>query len=341
MRFPFPLLLVTLAIAASAGTAVDELVATVRAAIRRHTPDKSLAKTLRKLTLAQQLDLRTIEELESQGAGPESVAALYDLREFSALRKPAATPPPMPPPPTPTLDEQRAAFRDISRNALHYTAGLPDFICTESVHRYTLPPTRAAVPGWQQKDALTVKLTYFGNREKYELTQINGHAAARGYESSGGAISEGDFGSMLLEIFIPESESKFLWDHWTYLRKRLTHVYSYRTAQEHSHFKITVGGDSADRGTVISGRRGFIYADAETHMVMRITGEAEAIPLGFPITAQSNMVDYNLADVGGRPVLLPLRAEQRIGTPQTQYKNVVEFHDYRKFTAESSISFDK
>lgn len=342
MRFPLALLVATIALAASTETSVETLIATVRSAIQHHTADKSLAGNLRKLTLAEHPDLRTIEELESEGAGPESVAALYDLREFSADRKPA-TAAPLKPPPTPTIDEQRAAFREISRNALHYTVGLPDFICTESIHRFTLTPDRFSLtyPPWKQKNALTVKLTYFGNHEKYELTHINGHAAGRGYESSGGAVSEGDFGSMLLEIFVPESETKFLWDHYTLLRKRLTHVYSYRTLQEHSHFKISIGATPDGRNTVIAGRHGFIYADAETRMVMRITGEAESIPTNFPITAQSNMVDYDMAEVGGRRILLPLRAEQRMKTPQLQYKNVVDFHDYRKFTAESSISFDK
>jgi hypothetical protein len=344
MRFVFSLLLAVIAVASSIETPVDALIAAVRTAIDRHTADKSLAGNLRKLTLSERLDMRTIEELESLGAGPETVGALYDLREFSAGRKPAASAPLFPPPRRPTVEEQKESFRQISANAMHYSAGLPNFICTESIRRYTLPPNRASLfapPVWQAKDTLTVKLTYYDNREKYELTHLNGRTAARDYESSGGAVSEGDFGSMLLEIFAPDTQTKFLWDHWTYLRKRLTQVYSYRTLQEHSHFKIGVGANPKERKTIIAGRNGFIYADNETHMVMRITGEAESIPLGFPIILQSNMVDYDLADVGGRQVLLPLRAEQRISTAELHFKNVVEFHDYRKFSAESSISFDK
>ncbi len=343
MRFVISLLLAFPAFSASNEMRVDALIETVRTAIHQHTADKSFAKSLSKVTLSQRLELRTIEELESQGAGPETVAVLYDLRETSASRPAANAAPLFPPPPAPTVEEQKAAFRQISSNALHYSAGLPDFICIESVRRYTLAPNRSlfAPPVWEHKDALTVKLTYFGNREKYELTHVNGRVAGKGYESSGGAVSEGDFGSMLLEIFVPDTETKFLWNHWTYLRKRLTQVYSYRTPQEHSHFQVAVGGGPGERQTVIAGRSGFIYADNETHMIMRIIGEAESLPLGFPITAQSNMVDYELADVGGRRVLLPLRAEQRMKTWQLEFKNVAEFHDYRKFHAESTISFDK
>jgi hypothetical protein len=73
---------------------------------------------------------------------------------------------------------------------------------------------------------------------------------------------------------------------------------------------------------------------------MRITGEAESIPPGFAVTAQSSMLDYDLTDIGGRKFLLPLRAEQHMQTVQLKFKNVVEFHDYRKFAGESKIFFD-
>jgi hypothetical protein len=63
----------------------------------------------------------------------------------------------------------------------------------------------------------------------------------------------------------PATRTEFKWDHWTHLRNRLTQVYSYRTIREHSD----------RRQETVAGRRGFIYADSETHMVFRITGETE------------------------------------------------------------------
>jgi PA14 domain len=273
------------------GMTVEDLVTAVLAAIRERTQDQSLENTLRKLTLGESLDRTTIEELESEGAGPKTVAALYDLREISAGQPAARAVRLFPVPPPPSIDEQKSAFRLISAGAMNYSATLPNFICTEFIRRYSRVPdpssrsTLAAkpdsAPEWRPKDVLNVKLTYFGNREKYELTQVNGRAAERGYEASGGAVSEGDFGSKLLEIFAPDNETRFQWDHWTLLRGRLTHVFSYRTLAEHSHYRIAVGANSGGRNSVIAGRSGFVYADNETHMVMRITGEAESIPLGF------------------------------------------------------------
>lgn len=339
----------------AADPSILDLIEMVRSGVREHTPDKTLAKSLRKLVLAEKLDQRTIEELESEGAGPETVAALDLLRENSASKPASTAIPPFKTPPRPTIEEQKQFFHQIDVNAIHYTASLPDFICTEVIHRYQMTPARplgapvrrgmpsgpvAGAGVWFPKDVLTVKLSYFGNREKYQLTLINGHKTKETYESSGGAISEGDFGSVLLEIFSPDSGTRFIWDHWTHLRKRLTRVYAYRTSREKSHYRIGVGDKESERRMVIAGRRGFIYADNDTAMIMRITGQAESIPAGFPVTAQSSMLDYDYGDVGGKQFLLPLRVENVMKSARLNFKNVVEFQDYRKFTGESSISFD-
>jgi hypothetical protein len=143
-----------------------------------------------------------------------------------------------------------------------------------------------------------------------------------------------------LEIFAPETGTRFQWDHWTHLRKRLTRVYSFRTSRDRSHYKIGVGVRDSQPRTVVVGRHGFIYADDSTQMVMRIVSEAAEIPLGFPVTSQRTILDYHYAAVGDKQFLLPLRADERMVSPQMQFKNVVEFRDYRKFTGESTISFD-
>src|SRR5580692_9005414 len=79
------------ALAAQASeTPVNDFIAEVRAGVKQHIPDKALAKSVHKLTLSEKLNLRVLEELESEGAGPETLAAIDDLRDKSA-KLPEAT----------------------------------------------------------------------------------------------------------------------------------------------------------------------------------------------------------------------------------------------------------
>jgi len=320
---------------------LPDVVEVVRAGIRQHTPDKMVARELRRVSLKERLPLRYVEELQSEGAGPETVAALEYLLEESAGKPATAAIPPFQSPPRPTFEEQRAFFHRLDVNAIHYSKSLPNFICTEVVHRYqTPPPAKGVTVQWKPKDVLTVKLTYFENREKYELVLVNGKKSKLTYESTRGAVSEGDFGSVLVEIFSPDSKTKFQWSHWARLRGRLTRVYAYRTPKETSHYRIGVGERPENRWIVTAGRHGFVYADDETASVVRITGEADELPGNYPVKAQANMIDYDYGVVGDRKYLLPLRVDTRMNTRQVLFKNVVEFTAYRKFTGESSISFD-
>jgi hypothetical protein len=68
--------------------------------------------------------------------------------------------------------------------------------------------------------------------------------------------------------------------------------------------------------------------------------DADNLPASFPIQRASALLDYDFTDVGGKPFLLPLRAEIRMLSPSGQNRNVVEFLGYRKFSGESSISFE-
>ncbi len=66
--------------AAQAGSSVNDVVALVRSAIEHQRPDAQVAKTLHKMDLTERLDDRVVEELESAGAQPMTVAELEQMR---------------------------------------------------------------------------------------------------------------------------------------------------------------------------------------------------------------------------------------------------------------------
>jgi hypothetical protein len=317
---------------------VNGLITTVRIGILKKQSDNHLAGELRKLSLDERLDWRTIEELESEGAGPKSVSAMEMLMEESE-GLPVPAPLPFPALPKPPATEQAHALEEAARNSLNYAASLPDFICTESVRRYEDAKLKEK-QNWDLKDTLTLKLSYFEHVEDYKLVAVNGKTTYRNYEELGGAQSQGEFGSLLLSIFRGAPRDRFTWDHWTTLRRRPTHVYAFRIRIDESDYNVHFAASWHQPVTVRSGQHGFVYVDRDSSRVVRIYAEADGIPPDFPVTNVSTLLDYDFVDVGGRQFLLPLSALVRMGTSRVQTRNEVSFSGYRKFTSDTNITFD-
>ena len=77
--------------AAQPASPVNEVIALVRSQVSEKRSDAQVAKEVHKVKLAERLDDQTIEELESEGAGPKTVEELVWLRDHSReLPQPAA-----------------------------------------------------------------------------------------------------------------------------------------------------------------------------------------------------------------------------------------------------------
>jgi hypothetical protein len=326
-------------LAAPQPISIASLVSLVRASLSRHESDNKLSGQLHKLWLAQRLDDHTIEELESQGAGPKSVAELLDLRDVSEGQPAPVALPDFPAPPIPLHAEQDDILGSASANAASYTGSLPDFICTEVIHRYE---DIGGTGKWKPKDVLKVKLTYFERREEYQLAAINNRPTVRGYdyESVGGAVSEGEFGSDLVTLFLPQSKTAIRWDHWTHLRKHTTHVFFYRIETRNARYRLEFGMRGSRPVATTAGEHGFFYVDRGTRQILRLNRTAD-LPPDFPVRKATTLLDYDFTQVGGRQFLLPLHAEIRMATDYILTRNQIDFTDYRKFEGESKITFDQ
>ena len=87
-------------VSAQQALTLEQLLSFVRSAIKLKQPDREVAGYLAKLKLTEKLDERTVEELQGEGAGPKTVAALNELAAGSASLpqpQPKATKP-LPPP---------------------------------------------------------------------------------------------------------------------------------------------------------------------------------------------------------------------------------------------------
>jgi hypothetical protein len=218
--------------------------------------------------------------------------------------------------------------------ALEYTKRMPDFICTQTIRRsyhLTLPKN------WIAADVLTVKLRYSGQVEDRQLLRRNGEPVGP-EDPVGGLENIGEFGGMLEGIFDRDTQAAFHWESWKTAGARPTTVYSYRVEKAHSAYSLSFDPGGYKHNQVV-GYHGTVEIDRESGGVLRLVYEADTIPKDFPMQYASTTVDYGFVDVAGREYLLPVRAEIETDADGFRSRNISEFTDYRRFSADSTVRF--
>jgi hypothetical protein len=342
---------------------VDQLVQFIRSelALKQHT-DKQVAAYVKKLQLTEKLTDKTILDLEAQGAGPKTVQAMQELRDRTAAMKspthdatysPATAPDTLavgtgtptatlqtklPPIPPPNSIEQQKILGMMKEYALNYTENLPNFICVQVTRRYIDPN---ASDHYRSIGTVLAKVSYNGGRENYKVYSVNGQFQDTDMEhvKAGGAISSGEFGSLMREIFEPSGEADFGWDHWATLRGRKMAVFNYFIDSGHSKYSIDYLGGPGDEQRIITAYKGLIYADPSTGEIDRIKFVAVDIPRNFPVSEATEILDYDLVDISGQKYVCPLLARLYMTAGREKSRNEIEFRDYRKFGTESQIEY--
>ncbi|HLK61936.1 MAG TPA: hypothetical protein VKU19_00755 [Bryobacteraceae bacterium] len=233
---------------------------------------------------------------------------------------------------------QTQLLEETRRVSLNYSKWLPDLICTELIHRDI---DWHANGNWTAMDNLTLQVTYFDRRESYQLTARNQHATKQRIESLNGAISKGEFGSMLRWIFDPLAKASFEWQGAESIRRKAVSVFTYRVAAHNSRLELAAASHS-----IFAGFHGMVYVDDETNLVMRVIAEIEC-PDDFPIADPFVSIDYDWSEIAGHRYLVPVRAEtrmtERAPDPEiqggTKYRNRIQFRSFRKFTADSKLQW--
>ena len=318
---------------------VAQLTQFIQSSLKLKQPDKQVAGYLQQVKLTEKLDERSVEELQGLGIGKRTLSILRELSTASA----GMTPPLPPATPTrtviaalvaPSQEEQDRVLKEAREYALQYVKNLPDFLCTQVTRRYADP---SGMEFWQARDVVVAKLSYNEQKEDYKVVLVNNQPVDLKLEQVGGTTSRGEFGSMLKEVFEPESAATFQWERWATLRGKRMHVYSYRVPQDKS--KLTISYERNPSTTITAGYRGLIYVDRDTSVIMRMTTDAEDIPSSFPIQQALTVLDYEFTDVGGQQFILPLKAVVRLRSGRVLERNDVEFRMYRKFGSDINITF--
>lgn len=318
---------------------VSQLRGFLRSSIQLNHPDKQVADYVKKIQLTERLTERDIEELLGEGLGPRTAEALRALAA-ATVAMPAAGADPVaraksdePTMPIPPEAEQKRIIEEARQISLSYSKSLPDFICLQVTRRYFDPN---GLEYYRLADTVAARLSYFEQKEDYKVISVNNQVVNTELEKLGGTTSRGEFGSQLKDLFEAGTQAEFWWERWAKLRGRIVHVFGYRVQQPRS--KMTVGWQNTLSITV--GYKGLIYIDRDVPTVMRLTFEAENMPPTFPIQEVRNTLDYDYTDISGNTFLLPMRSEMKMRESKLLFRNLTEFRNYRKFGADTTITFD-
>ena len=324
-------------VGASQGITLVKLRQFIESSIKQKIPDREIAQYLAHMTLTEKLDEETVETLQGDGAGPRTVAVLKGMiastskLAVAAPEVEAPKPPTIPPPP---YDEEQEVIKDMTDYALNYTARLPDFVCTQVTRRSVDPRHRGT---WQNYDTIVSRLAYLDGHESYEVKTVNNAIVEnKSMEQLNGSISTGEFGSLMKEIFDGESNAQFHFDHWTKLRGEVNYVFNYQIDQPRSKFSIEYNHEQR----IYAAYKGLVYVNKATHKISRLFAEAIDIPASFPVRKATSQVDYDHEQVGTREFLLPMKATSFITDGEMASKSDIEFRMYRRYGADSKITYD-
>ena len=229
-------------------------------------------------------------------------------------------------------DEQ--IIQDARAAAGAFSASLPDYLVQQVTSRYfaTGFPTH-----WQEIDVVTADLAYVGGKEDYRNVRVNGNPVSNPERT--GTWSTGEFGTTLEDVMSPITDAAFKRRGEEKMVGRTAVVYDYTVAQVHSHWTMV----SPDGRTYKPAYEGAVWIDKESRRVLRIEQRTTAFPRDFTLSRAECKLQYAWVKIDQKSYLLPSASED-IGCMSGSgacTRNALEFKNYRKFTAESNITFGK
>jgi hypothetical protein len=219
--------------------------------------------------------------------------------------------------------------------AFAYSETLPNYLVQQMTTRYQSDRPKA---GWQALDVVTADLTYQDGRESYKNIKIGNKTTDKPMDQIEGTRSTGEFSTLLEQVF-ESGAARFKSGGQDTIHNRPAYRYSFEIARELSRWRI-----EAPSQLYYPAIKGTVWIDKETSRVLRIEQQARTMPALFPFDTIETSADDDFIRLGtSGPYLLPVEAEVLSCLRGTSIcsRNKIEFRNYRKFGAQSDITFDK
>lgn len=226
----------------------------------------------------------------------------------------------------PGASQHSAVINAVRDYALSYTKSLPNYTCTLTTRGVAAPPNA----GNTRPPKLTKteeQLSFDNGKEFRKILRLNGQPPSDEDISELHESTKGEFGALLDAIFEPATGADLVWAHAATLNKSKVDVIAFRVPQAHGY---SLNGN---KGSIRVPFEGFIYADAQTHAVMRIQFKCVMVPADFEMQLFDLTLDYRAAQVAGHEAILPSHfvlhyrdfADDSMHTDDGQYSNYHEF----------------
>jgi hypothetical protein len=282
-------------------------------------------------------DMHPAGSIELAGANPApapstSEPAAAPVGASHPSTEPAADADTLPPPPAVPVDD---VIADARAAADSFYSEMPNFLVQQVTTRYY---TNSAPARWIAADVVTAEVRCVDGKEEYSNILINGRPSNRPVEKTG-AWSTGEFVTTLQDLFSPYTAASFVRHGEDTIAGRAAYLYDFNVRQANSHW-VLVGPDGRHEAPPYTGR---VWIDKERHRVLRMEQRSSAISSALPYDKAESTLEYGFTSIDGKNYLLPIQSESQAcmrGRADCT-RNEIAFRNYRKFAAESNVTFSK
>lgn len=235
-------------------------------------------------------------------------------------------------PPASPSDQPVTLIGKVRAKAETYSERLPDFICRQLIRRNQ---SGATLRDWRLRDTVQVDVMYVDGREDYRNARHNGKPVKYEDTQKSGAWSEGEYGTVLRDLMSPATDARFTYRRAETISGVNAEVYDFVVEQPNSHWTLKFGGQE-----LRPKYQGSVWIDPKEFTVRRIEMQARDMPVSFALDQAEMTLEYNPVRIGEKFYLLPYYSANLacFRTERACVKNEIEFRNYRKFSAETTIS---
>jgi hypothetical protein len=235
-------------------------------------------------------------------------------------------------PAPPNAAEQAKIVAALRKSAMRYQGQLPDFVCTKVTTRSV--DATGTGDHLKQRDILEEHVAFSGGRAVYTLLKLDNKPTKKRHDKIGGMSEDGLLAMALVPAYLfgPRAPVSFQWKRWDTIDGKPAHVIEYQVQPSVTNYPD-------GRTPFLLGFYGLAWVSATDNSLIRLE-EHDDPPAGYPIQDGGNTMDFATVKISGTAFLLPVRGATfgRIG--KASWRNNMEFTNYGKFQAETTIKFE-